>query len=322
MNTIRWGILGCADIAEYRFIPTLTQDVANGRLHAIASRGKSDRLRRVVDRYRPPKVYFDYNELLADKEVDAVYIPLPNSMHAEWTIRAAEAKKHVLCEKPLACTADDVDRIGEAARRNGVHVMEAFACLHSPLFPTIRELIAKGDIGVPKMVDAFFTYLLTNPASGVMKPELGGGSVYDVGCYNTLSFRQITGREPVAVKAMAEYLPTGVDATVNALFDMGDGVLSSYKSSIATVSNREINVLGDGGYLTYKRTPNAWGKLEIEVTSPKCSKRIPLYVRNTYALEIEQLGRCVAGGETPLVDIEESRKNVAALEMLFGALRG
>ena len=320
MERIRWGVLGCADIVERRFVDAIGQ-VQNGEFHALATRGKSDRLARVLAAYSIPKVYYDYDELLADPDIDAVYIPVPNSLHTEWTIRAANAKKHVLCEKPIACTVLDVERIRAAAKENNVVIMEAFACMHSPLYATILDLIDAGEIGELRMVDSAFCYFMTGRENNnIAKTELCGGSIYDVGCYNTLTIRRLTRREPVSVKAMANFWDGGLDATVTALFDMGDGILCNYKSSVETVSHRGLSVLGTQGYIHFPRTPNTWGKLDITLNNQKGSRIVSLDVRNTYALEMEQMGRCILQGEQPLLSLDDSMRNIRALQMLHNAI--
>lgn len=321
MERIRWGILGCADIVERRFLPALTKEVQNGEVYALASRGSSERLARVTAAYDIPKIYHDYDALLTDPAVDAVYIPVPNSLHAEWTVRAARAKKYVLCEKPIACSVADVERISAAAAENGVVVMEAFACLHSPLYGAIRDLIDAGEIGELMAVDSIFCYNMTDRGTNnIGNPALCGGSIYDVGCYNTLTIRRLTRREPVSVTAMAHFWDNGLDATVRAVLDMGDDLLCAYTSSVETVSRRGISVLGTQGYIHFPHTPNTWGELLITLSNAKGSREIKLHTRNTYALEMEQMGRCVLQGERPLLTLEESARNVRALEMLHKAI--
>lgn len=321
MKKIRWGILGCADIVERRMLPAM-EGAENAELVAIASRGKSDRLQRVCARYKPDKVYESYEQLLEDECVDAVYIPLPNALHAEWTIRAAEHKKHVLCEKPLACTVEDVDRIAAAAKESSVLVMEAFACMHSPLYPTLRGLIQAGEIGEPRLVETIFCYHLANAQNINASRELEGGSINDVGCYNLLTIRQLTNKEPRSATAMATFLPSGVDATVAAVLDMGDGLFALSRTSLQSASRRDIYVTGSEGHLNFPKTPNTWGDLAVTLATPNNSKTIALHTRNTYTLELEQFGRCILGGESPMMPLGESRKNIQALEMLRAAAYG
>lgn len=319
-KTVRWGILGCADIVERRILPAM-EEVENGVLHAIATRGPSERLERVTAAYQPPHVYHSYEELLADPDVDAIYIPLPNRLHAQWTIQAAQAGKHVLCEKPIACRTADLKKIEAAARENKVHVMEAFACLHSPLYATIRKLIADGVIGKLVTVDSVF-----GGGSAKSKPsisvnaDLWGGSIHDVGCYNIMNIRQLTGREPVSVQAMATFFPEGADASVTALMDMGDGVLATYKSSKLGLSHRGMTITGDKGFIRFPKTPNSWGHQEIEVITGEGAQMVSLDIDNPYAGEITQLGRCILEGQSPVVSLEESGKNLRVMELLHTAV--
>jgi predicted dehydrogenase len=320
MKKIKWGVLGCGNIVEYRFLPAMSKEVNNGELYAIASHSKSERLTKAISLYHPPVIYDHYEELLADSNIDAVYIPLPNSLHKEWAVKSAHSGKHILCEKPITLTESDLDEMEQAAQKNNVFLMEAFACMHSPLYQRIRSLIADGEIGNMKIVTANFCDMVDN-AEHLLLPEMGGGSIYDVGCYCVLSIRQITSREPVSVKATATFLPSGADATVVASFDMGDGVIAEYESSISTARKRDITVLGDKGFIRFMHTPNSWGELHITLKNHKHTKDIVLNARNTYAMEIEQFGRCILDGELPSLSVDESRKNLRMIEMLFHAIK-
>ncbi|MGI6403621.1 MAG: Gfo/Idh/MocA family protein [Oscillospiraceae bacterium] len=318
MKQVRWGILGCADIAERRVFPAF-QEVRNGVVAAMATRGNSPRLERIRAAY-PPFEVCSYEELLAQPTIDAVYIPLPNSMHLEWTLKAAKAGKHVLCEKPMVCRSSELALIKQAAKEYGVYIMEAFACLHSPLYATIRKLIAAGEIGELRVVETVFSSPLKDPDSPKLSPQFLGGSIHDVGCYNLLSIRQVTGREPRSVKAFGTFLPSGVDGTVTALLDMGDGIMGYSLSSKDGANHRGLKVIGTRGIITFPKTPNTWGHLEITLAQPEGNRIIPLTVPNNYATQLEQMGRCILEGEAPLVSLEESEKNIRAMEMVHAAI--
>jgi xylose dehydrogenase (NAD/NADP) len=179
---IRWGILGYARIARLELIPAI-QRAGNSELYALASR---DEAKLAEARAQVPtlaKTYRGYEELLRDPEVDAVYIPLPNALHREWTIRAAEHGKHVLCEKPIALNAAECREMIAAAQANGVTLMEAFMYRYTARTRAILEVVRTGTLGEIKQINATFRFLLANPASIKLKPELGGGALYDVGCY-------------------------------------------------------------------------------------------------------------------------------------------
>jgi len=321
MQKIHWGVLGCATIAEQRFIPSI-MEANNAVLCALATRGGSERLSRIQTKYPIPRIYYSYDELLGDPNIDAVYIPLPNGQHVDWTVKAAIAKKHVLCEKPMALSPAGIDAIAAAGRQNGVQTMEAFACMHSPLYPSIREWIANGEIGELRTVSAVFCYLLEETAGNInASRELAGGSINDVGCYNMLTIRQITQREPQSIIAKANFLPTGVDSHVDAILDMGDGVLCFSMCSIETAPQRSLSILGTHGYIAFDRTPNAWGLLNVTLNNAKGNRVIQLDASNNYTSEIEQFGRCILDGEPPKVTLGESRLNARALEMLHAAIR-
>ena len=318
MKQVRWGILGCADIAERRIFPAF-QEVANGVVAAVATRSGSPRLERIRAAYPPFRVC-GYEELLADEAINAVYIPLPNSLHLEWTLKAAKAGKHVLCEKPIVCRSRELSQIKQAAQEHSVHIIEAFACLHSPLYPTIRRLIAEGEIGELRAVEAVFSSPLQSPQSPKLSPEFLGGSIPDVGCYSLLSIRQVTGREPVSVKAYGSFLPSGVDGTVAALLDLGGGIVGYSFSSKDGANHRGLKVIGSRGIITFPKTPNTWGQLEITLARPEGNRIIPLTASNTYAAQLEQMGRCILEGEAPLVSLEESGNNIRAMELLHAAI--
>lgn len=318
MKQVRWGILGCADIAERRIFPAF-QEVENGAVAAVATRGRSPRLERLLAGYPPFRVC-GYQELLEDEGIDAIYLPLPNSLHLEWVLKAAKAGKHILCEKPMVCRSRELEQIKEVAAACNVHIMEGFACLHSPLYATLRRLIAEGEIGELRAVEAVFSSPLLDPESPKLSPELLGGSIHDVGCYNLLSIRQVTGREPVSVKAFGRFFPSGADSAVAALLDLGDGITGYSLSSKDGANHRGLKVVGTKGILTFPKTPNTWGHLEITLAQPQGTRILPLTVRNTYAAQLEQMGRCILEGQAPLVSLEESGKNIRAMEMLHTAI--
>lgn len=319
MKKVRWGVLGCADIAENRFLPALADDVENGVLQAVASRGGA-RFERIVEKFKPPKTYLKYEELLADPDVDAVYLPLPNAFHKEWTIKAANAKKHILCEKPIACSLSELAEMKKACAENKVLLMEGLALLHSPLLPAIKEIIDSGEIGRVKLINSHFHFPLDDLDSIVLNSELRGGAIFDVGCYNTIAIRHLSGKEPLAVKAFGEITKSGVDSSCYALFDMGDGITGISQCAINTAFRRGFSILGEKGYIQFNRTPNAWGVLEIEVTTEAGNHIVTLETKSTYALEAEQFGRCILTGEQPLVTPEESENNLKAILMMHKEL--
>jgi len=180
----RWGILSTAKIGRDHVIPQL-QDSENGVVRAIASRDHA-RARAVADRFSVPLAFSSYEELLASDEVDGVYIPLPTSQHIEWAIKAAQAGKHVLCEKPIALHADEIAPLIEARDANKVLVVEAFMVTYHPQWRKVRELLSDGAIGRLRHVQGAFSYFNADPSNMRNKPELGGGGLPDIGVYRRL----------------------------------------------------------------------------------------------------------------------------------------
>lgn len=186
---VNWGIISCARIADKAVIPGIL-GAKNARLYAVSSKSEH-RLADFVQKYSPAKAYTSYEELLDDPDVDAVYIPLPNGLHCEWVLKAAEKKKHVLCEKPLGVTTEEVARMKAACDKNGVLLMEAFAYLHSPLTRKVKELVDTGEIGKVRFIQSQFTYFLDDHSDVRVNKSLFGGATYDIGCYNISLIRTI-----------------------------------------------------------------------------------------------------------------------------------
>ncbi len=202
---IRWGILSTANIAVKRFIPGVAAS-RNGVVHAIASRD-GERAREVAERLGIPRAHASYEALLADPEIDAIYIPLPNSMHAEWTLKAADAGKPVLCEKPLGVDAADAQRMVDGCRARGVPLMEAFMYRLHPQHARVRAALASGEIGELRTLRASFNFMLEpfNPKNVRLQHGLAGGALMDVGCYAVNAARMLFGEEPEWVSAQADY---------------------------------------------------------------------------------------------------------------------
>jgi D-xylose 1-dehydrogenase (NADP+, D-xylono-1,5-lactone-forming) len=196
---IKWGVLGYARIARGSVIPAI-QRSSNAEFYAVASRDKA-KLKECFESCSVPKSYESYDELLNDPDVEAVYVPLPNALHKEWTIKAAQKGKHVLCEKPIALTAQECDEMIRVCKEHKVKLMEAFMYRYTHRIKKVQEVIASGVLGDIKYINSCFRFLLANPASIKLKPELGGGSLYDVGCYPVNFISMVTQDEPESVAA-------------------------------------------------------------------------------------------------------------------------
>lgn len=324
---INWGILGCAKIAEVRTVPGLLK-ASNAVLYAVASRGikKAEEMKAM---YGAKEAYGSYEELLADENVEAVYIPLPNSMHAQWVEKAAKAGKHILCEKPLALDEKQARAMFEVCEENHVLLMEAFAFRHAPLVQKVKELIDKGTVGKVKYIESHLTDLLTDMGNIRMNKELGGGAFYDMACYNlsTISYL-LDGKEPVSVKAFAEMdAEYSVDVSNTALLKYEDGVQAASYSSLNSYARGYYAVVGEKGRIEVpcnfncrnicKFTLTTDGRVDnVEVLDEKKTEYTVMCPDN-YMLEIEQFGRCILEGEKPYVSKEETLLNARILDRVF-----
>ena len=238
------GILGAANIA--RLFIKAVQPSRKVSIQAVASRD-IERGNAFARETGVPRVHATYEALLADPAIEAVYNPLPNNLHAEWTIRAADAGKHVLCEKPLATSAAEAKAMFDAARRNNVYVVEGYPYRAQPQTIKLRELLRAGSIGRLHVVHASFGFLLTDASNIRMNPALAGGSLMDAGSYPISLVRMIAGERPVRVHAMARIAETGVDRTVVGSIDFPSGLLAQISCSFATARHRHAFIVGDAG---------------------------------------------------------------------------
>jgi len=243
--TINWGVLGVANIAVRAVIPAL-QRARNARLVAIASRTAA-RAQEAAQRLKIPRSHASYEALLADPEIQAVYIPLPNTLHCEWTVRCAAAGKHVLCEKPLAVSAAECDAMIAACRRHGVVLMEAFMYRFHPRTERVLEIVRAGGIGDVRLVRAAFTFATRERRGNIrFDPALGGGALNDVGCYATNLCRAVLG-EASEVVAFGTIGSTGVDETAAGLLRCADGRVGMIDCGITLPRRETYEIVGTTG---------------------------------------------------------------------------
>jgi len=318
---LRFGILSTAKIGRDIVVLSL-QDAENCVVTAVASRDLP-RARAMADRFSVPHAFGSYEEMLASDVIDAVYIPLPTSQHVEWSIKAADAGKHVLCEKPIALKADEIERLIAARDRNGVLISEAFMVTYSPVWLKVRELIAEGAIGRLRHVQGAFTYFNRDAANMRNIPELGGGALPDIGVYPAITTRFATGREPLRVQAVTERDPDfGTDIYASVKADFGDFEMSFY---VATqMANRQVMVFhGTEGYIEVKSPFNAerWGAEEIELTNQKHTESQVFRFQDSrqYRRQAEAFSRAVAGEGAEVVTLENSLKNQRFIDAIYRA---
>jgi predicted dehydrogenase len=248
VRRLRWGVLSTALIGRSKVIPGI-QRAANCEVVAIASRDRS-LAERVAAELEIPTAHGSYEGLLADPNVDAVYIPLPNHLHATWSIAAVEAGKHVLCEKPLALTAHDAEGMIEAAERAGVRLMEAFMYRLHPSWVAAREIVASGRIGRLTAVQSWFSFYNDDPANIRNALAFGGGALYDIGCYGVNLSRMLFDAEPTGVTgAVVRDRVSGVDVVTSGILAFGDG-LASFTCSTRAEDDQRVDIYGTTGRIS------------------------------------------------------------------------
>jgi len=337
MNTpkIRWGVLGYARIARESLIPAIVRS-SNSVFHALASR-ETAKLDACCEKFGPVKTHQNYESLLADPEVDAVYIPLPNALHREWAIKAAEHGKHVLCEKPIGLTAIECREMIAASARHGVTLMEAFMYRYTDCTRKVIAVLRSGELGEIRQINSTFRFPLTNPASIKYRPELGGGSLYDVGCY-PLNFiglvvdeldrihSENTGRpvtalqlpEAVSVQCVME---GGVDMAFAALMKYRSGLIASIACGFNAQKQIESQIVGSKGVL---QVPDTFleeaGFLTVTIDG-KVAKTIPVEKSDRYRLEVEDFADAVLNKRAPHFGLDETLRNMELIDRLLAASR-
>ena len=323
MQKIKWGVLGTAGIAKEQTIPGM-KEASNCEVYAIAGRNL-EKAKEFQEMFGFEKAYGSYEELLQDPEVEAVYIPLPNTLHYEWTVKALEAKKHVLCEKPLAPSEEVARQMIEAAEKNGVLLMEAFAYLHSPFTKAVKaELDAKTIGDVVYMESTFITsdYDISNIR---MRRDTLGGCLYDLGCYNTTQILWMLEEEPERVQAISDFSEENIDVNTTAIMNFKSGKRAVMHSGM--VLSKEIEekfdridnfrIHGTKGSIRTDVQFNQCGKLAYVVSVGNKEVVKVIDTPQNYGLEVEQFGRCIREGEKLHVSHEFTLKNARLMDRIL-----
>ena len=321
MSTLRWGILGPGRIA-----PRLVRAIGlsgRGELTAVASRD-SGRAATFAKTHGIAQSFGSYEALLAASDIDVVYISLPNHLHAEWAIRALDAGKHVLCEKPLALTVDDVDAIVAAATRAGRIAVEAFMYLHHPQILRAVDLARSGALGHLELMNGTFTFPLSQADDPRIDPSMGGGSLWDVGCYPVSLARRIAGEEPDRVGAFARYDELGVDRTFIGQLHFPIGLLAQFDSGFAAPDRERVEIVGgeatlvlDSPFLPEPDGPPP----SLTMWRGRESTRIDVQSIDQYRAEVDDLTAAIIDGSPPRVDLAFSRGTIATIVNLNMAAR-
>jgi predicted dehydrogenase len=313
---VRWGILSTANINRLVIPPAQASPAVD--LVAVASRD-GNRAREYAREWGISRAHGSYEALLEDPDVEAVYISLPNSLHVEWSIRALEAGKHVLCEKPLSGDPAEVERAFAAAERADRFLSEAFMYRHNPQTSRLLELIAEGAIGELRLIRSAFSYPLYDPENIRLRTDLDGGSLMDVGCYCVHGSRLLAG-EPVSVYGDAYIGPTGTDWLFTGTLRFPGDVLAQFDSATSLPDRDELEAIGSDGSL-FLDDPWHCRNPGIELRRDGGVERIDVERRNSYGLELENLGEAIRGGGRPLLGREDAVAQARALGALLESAR-
>ena len=316
---LNWGLLSTARINR-ALIPPLQVSKRN-HLLAVASRSQE-----TADAYakekKIPRAYGSYEALLADPEIDVIYNPLPNHLHAEWTIKAVEAGKHVLCEKPLALSVAEVDAIHAAAHKHGRVVAEAFMYRHHPQTLKVQELVKSGSIGSLKLIRGSFSFILSREEDiRLLDPAMGGGSIWDVGCYPISYARTVVGENPLEVFGWQVTGKTGIDETFVGQLRFAGDVHAQFDSSFVIPFHSFMEIVGSEGTLSIP-TPFKPGVNErIFLTRDEKTETIKVKGQELYLGEVEDMADAILLGKDSLVSLHDSRANVAVINGLLESAR-
>lgn len=330
-KTIRWGVLGAADIATRRAMPGIN-DAPSATLLALASRD-IDKARHHAGSLGIPRVYGRYEDLLADPDIDVVYIPLPNALHFEWSVRALEAGKHVLCEKPLCLTSTQVRELCAVRDRTGKWIEEAFAFRNHPQWAKVDEILASGLLGPVRAVHGIIAKQFLDPSDIRNNSAGGGGGLYDTGSYAICACNRLFKRAPTRVVATLEIDPQfGIDRLSSALLDYGD---SHASFTVATQSGgtgwgtqQHLAVLCANGWLRfnfpYSQVQPTACSVELGDTTGVGAfptKTFTFEPVNQFTLQAERFSRLLLGEDVPSWPIEESFETLNTIESLFASAR-
>jgi predicted dehydrogenase len=314
MPAVKWGIISTAHINRLFLAGARAADGVEIAAVASRDRAKAEEYAREND---IPTAHGSYEALLEDPDVEAVYISLPNSMHVEWSIRALENGKHVLCEKPLSRRTEEVERAFDAADQHGRLLMEAFMWRHNPQTARLTDLLDQGAVGRVRMIRAAFGFVANDPANVRLQTGLDGGALMDVGCYCVSATRLIAG-EPERVSAEQSLGGDGVDVALAATLRHPNDIISHFDCGLALDSRDLLEVVGDAGSLQlddpwHCRNPG------IDLTRDGDTERIEIEKANSYGLEAENFSAAIRGNATPLLGREDAIGQARAIEALYRA---
>jgi predicted dehydrogenase len=322
MQPVNWGIISTALIGTAKVIPAM-QKSKHCRIQAIASRDLA-LAKKWAKELGIPKAYGSYEELLADREIEAVYNPLPNHLHVPWSIKAAEAGKHVLCEKPIALDAKEAEQLVAARNRTGKLITEAFMVRSHPQWLRARELVRQGKIGELRAVQGLFTYFLTDPENVRNKADIGGGGLYDIGCYPIVTSRFLFGGEPTRVVGLVEYDPVlKIDRLASAILDYPKGQ-ASFTCATQLVPYQRMQILGTKGRIEveipFNAPPDQPCRIFIDDGSAlgdASAKEETFPVCDQYAIQGDLFSEAIRSGKPVEFPLENAVQNMRIIDAIF-----
>lgn len=318
MQKINWGVLSTATIAQVCVIPAI-QKSRNGQVHAVASRSV-DKAQLLAQEHGIPHVYDSYEAVLADPDIEVIYIPLPNHLHKPWTLRALDAGKHILCEKPLALNAAEAQEMVEAAQSAKLLLMEGFMYRFHPRSQRIKQLVDDGRIGTPRLIKTAFTFNLSDPDNSRYRPEMGGGALMDTGCYGVSLARWLLDAEPVAVQTQAVYSDSGVDLNFVGTLRFDSGTLAVVEASFVSALQQTYTIVGSEGVIELPHDAFIpWEKdatFTLRGLEEETGTIHTLPGADEYQLMVEHFADAVLGQCLLAFDPDESVRNMRVIDAL------
>jgi predicted dehydrogenase len=317
-QVLRWGFLSTANINKALHGP-LHMSKRNC-LIAVGSRTQ-EKADAYAKEWKIERAYGSYEALLADPEIDVIYNPLPNHMHAEWTIKALQAGKHVLCEKPMALSVEEVDSMIAAARQTGRVLAEAFMYRTHPQTLKVKELIDQGVLGRLRILKGTYTYSMETDTDIRLIPEMGGGALWDIGCYPLSYARMVLGTEPLEVYGQQILGSTGVDETFVGQMRFPDDVFVQIDCSFRIPYHTFMEIIGDKGTLTINHPYNPEKVENLYLINDGKTRTIQVKGPETYISEVEDMADAILQGKPPRMSLEDSRAEMAATVVLYRSAR-
>jgi len=315
---LNWGLLSTAHINRALIKPLRISP--RNRLAAVASRSQAS-ADAYAKEWKIARAFGSYQSMLADPDIDVVYISLPNHLHAEWTINAVEAGKHVLCEKPMGLMPAEVEAMAHAAKKHGKVVAEAFMYRHHPQTLKVKELVESGAIGKLQLVRGSFTFKMSTDVNIRLVPELGGGSIWDVGCYPISYARFIVGAEPLEVFGQQVTGSTGIDDSFFGQMHFPGNVYAQFDSGFRTPYRTHIEVVGSDGTITVPSPFKPGLNEKILLMREDKVESIKIPKQELYIGEVEDMADAILLGKAPRISMTDSRANVAAISALLDSAK-